>query len=90
MKNNMSTKNNFSISVILPIKSGSPAFFEDYFKKAIESDPNRREGYVLLSTYYFKKKRWSKAYKNAEQALKITKKILDVGTDNFAFNKYKN
>ena len=33
----MSTKNNFSISVILPIKSGSPAFFEDYFKKAIES-----------------------------------------------------
>jgi glycosyltransferase involved in cell wall biosynthesis len=33
----MSTTNNFSISVILPIKSASPAFFDDYLKKAIES-----------------------------------------------------
>lgn len=33
----MPTSNNFSISVVLPIKSSSPSFFEDYFKKAIDS-----------------------------------------------------
>lgn len=33
----MATNNNFSVSVILPLKSSSPAFFEDFFKKAIDS-----------------------------------------------------
>ena len=41
MKNNMSTK--FSLSIILPIKSASPAFFEDYFKKAIDSVKNQNK-----------------------------------------------
>jgi Tfp pilus assembly protein PilF len=54
-------------------------------KKCIKADPLRREGYVLMSIYYFQKKRWGKAYKNAREALKITKKILDVATDNFAW-----
>jgi len=37
-------ENNKSISVILPIKSARTAFFEDYFKKCIESIKNQKVG----------------------------------------------
>ena len=37
-------ENNKSISVILPIKSARTAFFDDYFKKCIESIKNQKVG----------------------------------------------
>jgi len=56
-----------------------------FLKKCIEADTTRREGYVLLASYYFGKKRWNKVYKYAKLATEITKKRLDMATDNFAW-----
>jgi tetratricopeptide (TPR) repeat protein len=56
-----------------------------YLKKCIETDPQRREGYVLLAAYYFRKNKWGTVYKYAKLATDITKKKLDMSTDNFAW-----
>lgn len=58
---------------------------EDWFKKAIEEAPDRREAYVELAKLYYENNRWFDCLDVAEEALRITEKPLEYLCEEFAW-----
>lgn len=58
---------------------------EDWFKKAVEEAPDRREAYVELAKLYYENNRWFDCLDVAEEALRITEKPLEYLCEEFAW-----
>ena len=58
---------------------------EDWFKKAIEEAPDRREAYVELAKLYYENNRWFDCLDVSEEALRITEKPLEYLCEEFAW-----
>lgn len=59
-----------------------------WYKKAIEEEPNQREGYVELANYYYLVKDYKLALKYIRKALKIKEKSNSYINEEFAWNDY--
>lgn len=60
---------------------------EQWFKKAAEESPNRREPLVELSLYYYQNQMWEESLEYANKALAITEKPLEYLCEDFAWNE---
>lgn len=58
---------------------------EDWFKKAIDEAPDRREAYVELAKLYYENNRWFDCLDVAEAAIAITEKPLEYLCEEFAW-----
>lgn len=50
---------------------------ETWLLRAVAEDPNRRETWVDLASYYYNSQRWDECYSSVERALRITERSLD-------------
>ena len=57
----------------------------EYLEKSLQEDGSRREVYVDLSLYHYKKQDWKNTLEYAEKALKIKDKPLDYLCEEFAW-----
>jgi len=60
---------------------------KDYLKKSIAICPERREGYVSLAMYYFKREQWRKCEKACKKALSIKELAYDHNYGEYAWGK---
>lgn len=58
---------------------------EDWFKKAIDEAPDRREAYVDLAKLYYENNRWFDCLDVSEAAIAITEKPLEYLCEDFAW-----
>jgi len=58
---------------------------EEWFKKAINEAPDRREAYVEISRMYYEQSMWEPCLSSAERALEITEKPLEYLCEEFAW-----
>ena len=58
-----------------------------YLTKSVKTCPQRREGYVSLAMYYYKREKWRKCEKLCKQALKIKEAIIDFNYGEYAWGK---
>lgn len=58
-----------------------------YLKKSIKLCPERREGYVSLAMYYFKREKWRKCEKLCKKALSIKELAYDHNYGEYAWGK---
>lgn len=58
---------------------------EDWFKKAIDEAPDRREAYIELAKLYYENNRWFDCLDVSEEALRITEKPLEYLCEEFAW-----
>jgi glycosyltransferase involved in cell wall biosynthesis len=63
----------------------SPVVGDAYLEDAILEDSSRRESYVALSEWHYKKSSWQDCYDNAMEALSISEKPLDYLCEDFAW-----
>jgi glycosyltransferase involved in cell wall biosynthesis len=60
---------------------------EKHLKKSIKIAPERREGYVSLAMYYFKREKWNKCRNACLKALSIEELLYDHNYGEYAWGK---
>lgn len=60
---------------------------EYYLKQSIKTSPERREGYVSLAMYYFKREKWRRCEKLCKKALSIKELAYDHNYGEYAWGK---
>ena len=58
-----------------------------YLKKSIKATPERREGYVSLAMYHYKRENWRRCERLCKKALEIKKYIVDYNYGEYAWGK---
>jgi glycosyltransferase involved in cell wall biosynthesis len=58
-----------------------------YLKKSIKATPDRREGYVSLAMYHYKRENWRRCEKLCKKALAIKERVIDYNNGEYAWGK---